>query len=202
MNFAITNNYNSNILLLLVSRTQINFKLIKMLHTIYSAPLITYKSKPWFDLGFSIRFNVSKLGKRVNLNNQATFKRSILSLKLVPSVEKSYSYSKYLELTTVNFNINRVILDKIIVSDSEDSEVIEALKLYNSRRPSSITHLNLLYWLNHYYTFRHTTKSTYLLFFVKISALGSLRDPFNLLLLSPKPVFNTPLLTIFNLKHL
>ena len=205
MNFIITNKHDSNILLLLVLRTQIDFKTRKMIYTFYLNPLISSRAKPWFDSSFPYKFNINKFVKISPVNNWAYSKRPILALKLLPSSKKNYSYSKYLELTTVNFNTNRVLLDKIgtnYPNYSDSRESTELPQLHTLHKLSGTTLLNLVYYLNSNFVSYYTIKSAFLLLFGKTNTLGSLRDSLSPLLLSPKAVLNTPLLVTFNLKHL
>lgn len=205
MNFIITNKHDSNILLLLVLRTQIDFKTRKMLYTFYLNPLISSRSKTWFDSSFLPKFNTHKFRDILIENSGAYTNRPILALKLVPSSKKNYSYARYLELTTVNFNTNRILLDKVgmdYLNHSDSKESTELPQFHNLYKLSGVTFLNLVYYLNYNFISYYTVKSVFLLLFGKINTLGSLRDSLSPLLLSPKTVLNTPLLVTFNLKHL
>jgi hypothetical protein len=182
-NFTLQRNLNHYFI---VIYTQINFRLFKNFNFLPKNFLKKYKSLVWLDFNYKFEpiYGVTYLTK--------VFKKDFntLSLKVFCNTTTVSKYTKYLEISLLNFNINRSVFDQLKITDLKDGELATSVKFeYNFL---SI----LLNGIKYNYTLYLFSKIKYLLLFKNFNNLYHLnckyinRVSLHKNQLSLKPTFN------------
>jgi len=87
--------------------TQINFRIFKSFNVLLKNFLKNYKYLTWFDSSYKshVKINTRPFNLLSNFN--------ILSFKIIYELKFNYKYTKYLETSLLNFNLNRSVFNEL-----------------------------------------------------------------------------------------
>jgi len=91
----------------IVIYTQINFRIFKSFNFLIKNFLKNYKYLVWFDLNY-------KLYAKINIKHPKLVNNfTIIPFKVIYEFNFKYKYTKYLEVSILNFNINRSVFNEL-----------------------------------------------------------------------------------------
>ncbi len=182
-NFTLQKNLNYYFI---VIYTQINFRLFKSFNFLPKNFIKKYTSLVWFDLNYKSEVKNNILIKYYLINNYNNY-FNVISFKVLFNQNPTFKYTKYLQISALNFNINRSVFNSLKQFSSEENININIGYNIISMLLNSINFLYIIKFfnkINYLFLFKNYSISNHLNF-KGYDKLNLQKKPLNF-----KPTFN------------